>query len=202
VKSIDFAFAGGSGWNVTVYVPASMGNFSDFPWNPSARQAVGNAFVPYLSLRDNFAEAFPGTPADDFALIATSNISVSAGSHQFCTTSHDGSWLFVDGSLLIRNDISSLYCSEYLRYGYYWYYWYCMNPSSACQHIQLSEGVHTITVNYLKQKVNHSGSLTALAVSMDGSLIILNGKAPCLCPLVLCLLLNHVPCIRRDRETA
>ena len=157
-----------------VYVPASMGNFSAFPWDPSARQAVGNAIIPYLSLRDNFAEAFPGTPADDFALIATSNISVSAGYHQFCTKSFDGSWLFVDGNLLVSNEYY-LNCWYYSRYGYYWYYSYCMDP--ACQYIHLSEGAHTITVNYLKQQVDRFGSRAALEVSMDGSLIILNGKA-------------------------
>ncbi len=172
LNSIDSICACGPGWNVTVYVPASMGNFSDFPWDPSARQAVGNAIVPYLSLRDNFTEAFPGTPADDFALIATSNIAVSAGYHQFCTTSHDGSWLFVDGSLLI----SSQYYQYYQDYDSWQAYsrWY-----SACQYIQLSEGVHTITVNYLKLQVDRSGSWAALEVLMDGSLIVLNGKAPC-----------------------
>ena len=175
VNSTDFACADGPGWNVVVYVPASMGNFSDFPWDPSARRAVGNAIVPYLSFNDNFAQAFPGIPADDFALIATGNITVSAGYHQFCTTSHDGSWLFVDGSLLMSNDYY-LNCWYYSRYGYYWYYSYCVNP--VCQYIQLSEGVHTITVNYFKQQVNHSGSRTALEVSMDGALVVLTGKAP------------------------
>ena len=167
--------AGGSGWNVTVYVPASMGGFSDFPWDPTARQAVSSAIVPYLSFQNNFAQAFPGTPADNFALIATSNITVSAGSHQFCTSSRDGSWLFVDGSLLVTNDYYSN-CWYYSRYGYYWLYSYCVNP--ACKYIQLNEGVHTITVNHLKQHVNRFGSWAALEVSMDGSLIILDGKAP------------------------
>ena len=180
-KALISFCAGWSGWNVTVYVPTSMGNFSDFPWDPSARQAVSSAIVPYLSFQNNFAQAFPVTPADNFALIATSNIAVSAGSHQFCTSSQAGSWLFVNGSLLVTNDYYSN-CWYYLRYGYYWLYWYCVNP--ACQYIQLNEGVHNITVNYFKHQALF-GSRAALEVSMDGSLIILDGK-----PLRLCITLE------------
>jgi hypothetical protein len=144
-----------------------MGDLSDLSWDPSARRAVSSAIVPYLSFHDNFAEAFPGTPAVNFALVATSKIVVTAGYHQFCTTSHDGSWLFVDGSLLVSDDYAYWHC----RYGSSWY---CMRP--VCQYIQLNEGVHTITVHYLKLPANRFGA--ALEVSMDGSLIVLNGKAP------------------------
>jgi hypothetical protein len=137
-----------------VYVPTSMGGFFDFPWDPSARQVVSNANVPYLSYHDDFAKDFPGTPADDFALIATGTIAVSAGSHQFCTVSAYGSWLFVDGTYILNN--------------YYYNYSYCQN-------VQLATGIHTITVNYFK----HTGPSGMLEVYMDGSLIIiLNGKAP------------------------
>ena len=156
---------------MTVYVPTSMGDLSDFPWDSSAQRAVSSAIVPYLSFHDNFAEAFPGTPAQNFALTATSKIVVSAGSHEFCTTSRDGSWLFVDGSLLVSNN--------YFSWNHdCWYrdFWYCMRP--VCQYIQLNEGVHTITVNYLKQPDDRFGSSAALEVSMDGSSIVLNGKNP------------------------
>jgi hypothetical protein len=151
----------GPGWNVTVYVSTSRGNFSDFRWDLSGQNVANNVVVQYLSFHNDFAEAFPGTPVDDFALVAIGNITVSAGYHQFCTTSHDGSWLFVDGRLLVSNN-------------HYWYMY--MYP--ACQNIQLSEGIHTITVNYYKQHANRTGSTAALEVSMDGSLIDLNGKAP------------------------
>jgi hypothetical protein len=159
------SFAGGPEWNVTTYTPTLRGKFFSFPWDPSARHVVGNAIISYLSYHDNFAEAFPGTPADNFALSATGNITVSAGYHRFCTTSLDGSELFVDGRLLFRVDNNN-----------YWNSWYFMHP--VCQDIQLDEGIHTITVNYFKQHVNQTGSVSLLEVSMDGSLIILNGKAP------------------------
>ena len=170
MKALISSCAGGSGWNVTVYVPASMGDFSYYTWDPSARQAVSSAIVPYLSFQNNFAQAFPGTPASDFALVATSNVAISAGTHQFCTNSRDGSWLFVDGRELISNYYSWYYPESFWQM-YYRYF-------SFCSDIQLSEGVHTITVKYLKHQFNRSGSWAALEVSMDGSLIIPNGKAP------------------------
>jgi hypothetical protein len=144
----------GSGWNVTVYVPTSMSGFSEFPWDPSTRQVFSNVIVPYLSYRDDFAEALSRMPTEDFALIATKYISVSAGYHQFCTASIDGSWLFVDGTLLVSNTYYGLY--------------------PACQSILLSDGIHNITVNYFKQQVNRMDSKPALEVSMDGSFIVLN----------------------------
>jgi hypothetical protein len=154
-------------------VPTSMGSFSGFPWDPSVRQAVSNAIVPFLSFHDNFSEALSGTPAGNFALVATGHIAVSAGNHQFCTTSQDGSWLFVDDSLVVSNEYYSS-CWYYSRY--YGYYGYCMY--TVCQYIFLSEGIHPITVNFFKQQADLTGSRVALEVSMDGTLINLNGKAP------------------------
>jgi hypothetical protein len=160
-KWILTAFCAGPGWNVTVYVPTTMGGLFDFPWNPSARQAVSNANVPYLFYYNNIAKDFPGTPADDFALIAAGNIYIPAGQHLFCIYSAGGSWLFVDGRLFMNN-----YYSYY--YSYYNYY-----PSVGnCQYFWLEAGIHTITVNYFK----HTGA-AALELYMDGSLItVLNGE--------------------------
>ncbi len=137
-----------------VYIPTSMGGFSDFPWDPSTRQVVSNAIVPYLSYHDDFAKDFPGTPDDNFALIATSNIAVSAGYHQFCVHSDDGSSLFVDSRLLVDHQ--------------------GLHPSSTeCQIIHLDEGIHSIAVNFFE----HFEGAT-LEVYMDASLItgMLKGK--------------------------
>ncbi len=49
---------------------------------------------------------------------------------------------------------------------------------TVCQYIFLSEGIHPITVNFFKQQADLTGSRVALEVSMDGTLINLNGKAP------------------------
>ncbi len=139
---------------MTVYVPTSMGGFSNFPWDQSARQIVSDTIVPYLSYHDDFAKDFLGVPDDDFALIATSNIAVSAGYHEFCTNSDDGSSLFVDSRLLVNNQ--GLHAA-----------------STACQIIHLDDGIHTIAVNFFE----HGGS-AILGVYMDASLITgnLNGK--------------------------
>ncbi len=147
---------------MTTYAPTSISGFADFPWDLSTWQVVSNDIVPYLSYHNNFAEAFPGTPANEFALAATGNIAVSAGNHQLCITSQNGSWLFVDGELLIYNQGQT------------------STTATVCQDIQLDEGIHNTTVNYFKQQANRTGSGATLEVSMNGSLIILqiDGMAP------------------------
>jgi hypothetical protein len=134
-----------SGWDVTVYTPTSTSGFQDFPWNSSARRAVSHANVPILSYSDNFTLHFPGTPDDDFALTATSTVSAEAGHRQFCTSSDDGSWLYVDGGLLINNQ--GLHASQ-----------------TVCQYIELSAGIHSVAVRFFE----HTGA-ASLEVSMDGS---------------------------------
>ncbi len=135
------------GWDVTVYVPTPSNSFQDFPSDPSARQTFSRSIVPYPYLSDlDFAKTFPGIPADQFALTATSTIAVGAGSHRFCTTSDDGSWLYVDDVLVVDNG------------GFH-------GAKTVCQDIQLSGGFHTITVNFMEGAVDQ-----VLQVSMDGSL--------------------------------
>jgi hypothetical protein len=133
-----------------------MSGLFDFPWEPYSRQVVINANVQNLSYHDDFAIDFPGTPPNNFALFATGDIAVKAGYHQFCIESDDGSWLYVDNSLLINNQ------------GMH-------SAFSACQYIQLLGGNHNITVMYFQSY----GSAT-LEVSMDGFLIRLgvDGMAP------------------------
>lgn len=144
-----------------MYVSTSSGGLFDFPWDPSARQAVSNANVPYLFYYNNITKDFPGTPADDFALIAAGNINIAAGQHFFCIYSAGGSWLYVDDRLFINN------------FYYYNYYYYNYYPTSGnCQYFWLEAGIHTITVKYFK----HTGA-AALELYMDGSLITpLKGK--------------------------
>ncbi len=161
-KLLTSSLTGMSGWNVTVYVPTSTGGFYDFPWDPSARQAVSNSKVPYLLYNDNIDVDFPGTPADDFALIAAGNIYIPAGQHLFCIYSAGGSWLYVDGRLFMNN-----------YYSYYYYYYNHYPSVGNCQYLWLEAGIHTITVNYFK----HTGA-AVLELYMDGSLITPNGKAP------------------------
>jgi hypothetical protein len=154
-RELIISFTCGPGWNVTMFVHNSIGDFFDFIWNPSTRQVVSYAIVPYLSYHDNFADDFPGTPNEDFALIASTSFSVTGYLwHEFCTKSDDGSWLhvYVDGNNVVNKGLNS--------------------PLSACQNIWLNEGIHTITVNYFK----HTGRWATLEVLMDGSLITFNGK--------------------------
>jgi hypothetical protein len=145
-----------TGWDVVIYVSTLPGNLLDFPWDPLVRQAVSHASVPYISFHNNFADYFPGAPVNNFALVATCNIAVAAGSHKFCTKSDAGSWLYLDGSLLIKNDGLNTSISE-----------------SFCQDIVISQRFHNLTINYF---TNNSGAI--LEVYMDGSLVLPNGKTP------------------------
>ena len=146
---------------MTVYIPSSSQiSFLDFPWSTSTRKVFGSyPNVPALSWTyDSYSDwdsAFPGIPAENFALIATSSIAVGAGSHQFCTSSDDGSWLYVDSVLVVAN--SGLHAHL-----------------TVCQTISLVEGLHTISVNFFE-----SGGVQFLQVSMDGSVIApLKGNTP------------------------
>jgi hypothetical protein len=134
-------------------VPIS-GVFENFPSDPSTRRAVSSATVPLLSFQNNFAKDFPNTPDDDFALMATTRaIVVAAGNYRFCTTSDDGSWLYIDGSLVIDN--GGLH-----------------GASTVCQYKQLPQGIITIAVNFFE----HSGE-AVLDVSLDESSIKFQGNA-------------------------
>ncbi len=148
---------------MTIYVPTSSNGYQDFPWDPSARQTFSRSKVPYPYLSNlDFANTFPGIPEDNFALAATSTIDIGAGSHRFCTTSDDGSWLYVDGALVVDN------------HGLH-------GPTTVCQNIQLSGGFHTITINFFERlagqrlEVSIDGTLTAPAQILDGPG---PGKAP------------------------
>jgi hypothetical protein len=142
-------------------VPKSTSIFEDFPWDPSARQFYSYAEVPYLAFNDNFPSITPGY---SFALVATSTIyASSSGSHRFCLSSDDGSWLNVDDSRLIDNPG---------RHGII----------SVCEDMVLTEGLHNITVYYFQRL---GGAV--LLVTMDGILIAPKGKflcsvLPCCCP--------------------
>ena len=141
---------------MTVYIPSSSSDFSDFPWSSTTRQYFGSYFnVPALNFASSysFGVTFPGIPEDNFALIATSLIFVGAGSHQFCTTSDDGSWLYVDSVLVVDN--SGIH-----------------DTRSVCTTISLVQGFHTISVNFFEFLGGQY-----LQVSMDGSVLVPWGKA-------------------------
>jgi hypothetical protein len=93
---------GGSGWDVTTYAKLS-GSLDDFPSDLSQLMTVGHAHVQTLNYHDDFAKDIAGTPHDNFALVATGAVTLTAGEHTFCTASDDGSWLYLDGALLVNN---------------------------------------------------------------------------------------------------
>jgi hypothetical protein len=67
---------------------------------------VGQTYVPTISFNQDsaFQQAIPGTPADRFAATWRGRFSVNApGAYTFCTTSDDGSSLFIDGETIVDN---------------------------------------------------------------------------------------------------
>ncbi len=137
-----------------MFAPQTGSSFQNFPWDPSERRVISHTTVPYLSYRNNFINDFPGTPADDFALLATRTLVVAAGNHQFCITSDDGSWLWIDSNQLLSNQ------------GMH-------DVITVCKDIMLPAGAYIITVNYFQHFFGK-----VLEVLMDGSSIFPPGKAP------------------------
>ncbi len=136
-------------------MPNSANVFVNFPWDLAARRVYSQTNIPDLNFHDNFAAFIPGIPHENFALVATSTISlVDSGSHRFCTASDDGSWLYVDGRLLVNNQ------GQHIFY-------------SVCADVQLAEGLHNISVMYFQ---GTGGAY--LEATMDGFLIAPNGKYP------------------------
>ena len=143
---------GGSGWDVITYALLE-GTLSDFPSDLAALHTVGHAHVQTLDYHNDFARDIPGTPDDNFALVATGAVTLAAGQHTFCTTSDDGSRLYLDGTLLVNN--GGLH-----------------GPVQVCRTTTLQGGTHTVRVDYFERD---GGAV--LEVTLDGAFLIPNGKA-------------------------
>ena len=142
----------GSGWDVTTYAKLSR-SLEAFPSNLGELNTVGHAHVQTLNYHDDFANDIPGTPHDNFALVATGAITLSPGEHTFCTASDDGSWLYLDGTLLVNN--GGLH-----------------GPTEVCRTTTLQGGTHTVLVNFFERD---GGAV--LEVTLDGAFLTPNGKA-------------------------
>jgi hypothetical protein len=142
----------GSGWDVTTYALVG-GSLQDFPSDLSKLNTVGHAHVQTLNYHDDFANDIPGTPDENFALVATGAITLSPGEHTFCTASDDGSWLYLDGALLVNN--GGLH-----------------GTVKVCQTTSVAKGAHTVLVNFFERD---GGAV--LVVTLDDELLTPNGKA-------------------------
>jgi len=143
---------GAKGWDLITYA-GKPGTVTDFPSDLSKLRTVGHKHVQTLNYHNDFANDIPGTPADDIAAVATGSITLSAGPHTFCTVSDDGSWLYLDGALLVNN--GGLH-----------------GPRKVCATTSASKGPHTVTVNFFER-----GGGAVLEVYMDDGLLSPDGKA-------------------------
>jgi hypothetical protein len=68
---------------------------------------VGEKVVKDVYVRNNrdFIRQIPGTPSHDYAWVYYGTIAIlRQGTYSFCSTSDDGSFLYVDGARLVNND--------------------------------------------------------------------------------------------------
>jgi len=92
------------GWRFTVYLgPHGMSRVV----TTQGRHKVGSARLGRIMLTHNnaFKSIIRGTPHDNFLWSATGTVKIEkSGRYTFCTTSDDGSKLWVDGHYVVNND--------------------------------------------------------------------------------------------------
>jgi hypothetical protein len=92
------------GWRFTVYLgPHGMSRVV----TTQGRHKVGSARLGRIMLTHNnaFKNIIHGTPHDNFLWSATGTVKIEkSGRYTFCTTSDDGSKLWVDGHYVVKND--------------------------------------------------------------------------------------------------
>ena len=90
------------------------------------------------------ARDFPRAPPGGLALVATGAVDVPAGRHTLCTNSDGGSWLYLDGALLVDNPKPS-------------------NQTQVCQTAALAGGAHAVRALSLER----GGGGAVLEVTLD-----------------------------------
>jgi hypothetical protein len=90
----------------------------------------GEATVPYIrfSNLNDFRSVIPETPSANYEWAIYGNLKIeTAGDYRFCTTSDDGSILYVDGTLVLNNDAIH-------------------GAQQVCGHITLDSSMHTMYI--------------------------------------------------------
>jgi len=106
-----------SKWRLSVYKSSSrISSTPDFSGKDVT--IVGFALTPFVDLKNiwDFRKLVPNTPGNNLAWkIEGKLVIIAAGSYSVCTASHDGSLLYVDGDLVVKNDglhELSEYCAD------------------------------------------------------------------------------------------
>jgi hypothetical protein len=94
-----------SEWTLRMFKGNTLQSMADAMWQ--WLDYIGEKKVRDVYVRDNqdFMRQMPGMPSHDYAWIYYGTIAiVEQGVYSFCSTSDDGSFLFVDGVKLVNND--------------------------------------------------------------------------------------------------
>jgi len=94
-----------SEWTLRMFKGSRIRSMADAMWR--WLDFVGEKKVKDVYIRSNtdFMRLIPGTPSHDYAWIYYGTVAIKRqGTYSFCSTSDDGSFLFVDGAKLVNND--------------------------------------------------------------------------------------------------
>jgi hypothetical protein len=83
----------------------SINNMNDAAWRDL--DFVGKSTIPAISFGDlpDIRRYVPGTPQGNYVWVIYGRVEITeAGTYQFCSTSDDGSFLFVDDNMIVNND--------------------------------------------------------------------------------------------------
>jgi hypothetical protein len=92
-------------WFMRVFRGDSINNMNDAAWRDL--DFVGKSTIPAISFGDlpDIRRYVPGTPQGNYVWVIYGRVEITqAGTYQFCSTSDDGSFLFVDDNRIVNND--------------------------------------------------------------------------------------------------
>uniref|UniRef100_A0A7S0EYP9 PA14 domain-containing protein n=1 Tax=Hanusia phi TaxID=3032 RepID=A0A7S0EYP9_9CRYP len=94
-----------SAWTLRMFKGSGIQNMAQANWRFLTfvgEKTVRDVYVPN---NQEFVRLMPGMPDNNFVWVYYGTVAISApGVYSFCSTSDDGSYLFVDDSLLVDND--------------------------------------------------------------------------------------------------
>jgi hypothetical protein len=96
-----------SKWLMRMFKTPSWGlrSMSDSNWRFLNYVGEGTLREVYLPSDRSFRNVIPKTPGSNYAWVIYGKVKItSGGKYQFCTTSDDGSFLFVDNKRIVNND--------------------------------------------------------------------------------------------------
>ncbi|EKX37532.1 hypothetical protein GUITHDRAFT_144953 [Guillardia theta CCMP2712] len=94
-----------SSWTLRVFKGADLYNMADAYWRYLTYVGQGSVQDLYFTRTQDFKQIVGDTPSSQFAWVFYGMVDIKGpGSYTFCSTSEDGSFLYVDNQLVASND--------------------------------------------------------------------------------------------------